>query len=82
VVFEDGAFGLIQAYQRRAWSREEAISTVFTKVDFVKLAEANGCRARRVDNEDEFKEAFAEALVAKQPYVLVVPVSYDTNWID
>jgi thiamine pyrophosphate-dependent acetolactate synthase large subunit-like protein len=82
VVFEDGAFGLIQAYQRRAWSQEEAISTVFKKVDFVKLAEANGCRARRANNEDEFKEAFVEALVAKQPYVLIVPVSYDTNWID
>ncbi|GAB4202967.1 MAG: acetolactate synthase large subunit [Coleofasciculaceae cyanobacterium] len=82
VVFEDGAFGLIQAYQRRAWSQEEAISTVFTKVDFVKLAEANGCRARRANNEDEFKEAFVEALVAKQPYVLIVPVSYNTNWID
>ena len=38
--------------------------------DYVKVAEALGCNAKRVTTQEEFESAFAEALSSKKPYVI------------
>lgn len=45
-------------------------TTLYDKVDFVKVAEAMGAKAKRVETIEEFEAAFKEAVDSNEPYLL------------
>ncbi len=45
-------------------------TTLYDKVDFVKLAEAMGAKAKRVETIEKVKLAFKEAVASNEPYLL------------
>ncbi|OGR88116.1 MAG: hypothetical protein A3J74_06710 [Elusimicrobia bacterium RIFCSPHIGHO2_02_FULL_57_9] len=75
VVLSDSAFGLIKHYRLRGgWPGGRELE--FSRVDFPKLAEANGCRGLKVENIAGFPAALKRALDSRRPALIEVPVSY------
>ncbi|MFC1889381.1 thiamine pyrophosphate-dependent enzyme, partial [Thermodesulfobacteriota bacterium] len=77
MIWEDGDYGLISWKQRVRFGRQ--VDTTFGNPDFVKLAEAFGCRGVRVDDSRDLAPALEEAFGSTVPCVLVIPVDYREN---
>ena len=72
VVFADGAFGNVKRIQSNVFQRE--IGTTLHNPDFVKLAEAFGVNATRVDSPQGLQSAVTSALRAGGPALIEVTV--------
>lgn len=77
MIWEDGEYGLISWKQETQFGRHTPLS--FGNPDFVKLAEAFGCRGIRVDYSQDLSEALEDAFSSETPCVLVVPIDYREN---
>ncbi|MFQ5457892.1 MAG: thiamine pyrophosphate-dependent enzyme, partial [Myxococcota bacterium] len=77
LVFRDGSYGLIRWKQLRRFGRESHVS--IGNPDFVRLAEAFGCRGYRVGGPGELGPILKEALAQKVPTVIDCPVDYEEN---
>ena len=62
--------GMVRQWQTLFYDRHYSATVLDDGVDYVKLAEAMGAKARRVTNREEFKEAFAWALTQREPVLL------------
>lgn len=72
VVFTDGSLSLIRFSQTRRGL--PAYGTDFSPPDFAGVARAHGIAATRVTTLDEVKVRTSQALAARAPYLLEVPV--------
>jgi acetolactate synthase-1/2/3 large subunit len=72
IVFNDQAFGSTKSDQQRNY-QGRIVETDLTNPDFVKLAEAFGAKGARA-NPEGLDRALREALDAKQPVVIEVPI--------
>ena len=70
VVINNHVLGMVRQWQTLFYEKHYSATVLDDGVDFVKLSEAMGAKARRVTSREEFEEAFAEALVCKKPFVL------------
>ena len=61
---------MVRQWQTLFYGERYSATTLTDKVDFVKVAEAMGAKAKRVSNIKEFEEAFAEALSVNEPYLI------------
>ncbi len=78
IVWEDGAYGLIQWKQDMHYHQHS--HTVLTYSDLVALAQSIGCHAKRIIAAAEFKSQLTWALANPDfPTVLIVPVDYSEN---
>jgi acetolactate synthase I/II/III large subunit len=77
VVFRDDAYGVIRWKQLSRYGRESGVA--FGNPDFVRLAEAFGCRGLRVGGADELVPALEAAFMGRTPCVVDVPVDYREN---
>ena len=77
VLFRDDAYGVIRWKQRTRYGRESGVA--FGNPDFVRLAEAFGCRGTRVEAADDLRPALDAALGSDGPYIVDVPVDYREN---
>ena len=77
LVMKDGSFGLIKHYQLKGHGRADSGTVEFGDVDFVKLAEANGCRGIRATSRTDLASSLRSAFESHQPTVIEVPVAYD-----
>ncbi|MDP3937494.1 MAG: acetolactate synthase large subunit [Deltaproteobacteria bacterium] len=77
IIFRDDGYGLIRWKQLRRFGRESHVS--FRNPDFLRLAEAFGCRGYRVQGPNELAPALREALSQKVPSVIECPVDYAEN---
>ncbi|WP_331352726.1 thiamine pyrophosphate-binding protein [Cellvibrio sp. UBA7671] len=77
IVMNNNAFKLIELYQARSNEPKDQNKQVVTlgSVDFVMLAEANGCRGIRVNNVDELDVAIRSHDRLK-PLLIEVPMEY------
>lgn len=57
-------------WQNLFYGERYSSTTLYDKVDFVKLAEAMGAKAKRVETIEEFEAAFKEAVASNEPYLL------------
>ena len=73
VVFNDGAYGNVLRDQKTRFNGR-SIGAELHNPDFVKLAEAYGARAARVDDADALEAAVVEALEVDAPTLIEVPV--------
>jgi acetolactate synthase-1/2/3 large subunit len=77
VIFHDDAYGVIRWKQLTRFGRESGVS--FGNPDFVRLAEAFGCRGLRVEDAGELIPALETAFTASVPCLVDVPVDYREN---
>ena len=70
VIINNHVLGMVRQWQNLFYEQHYSATVLDDGVDFVKLAEAMGCRAKRVTSREEFETAFAEALECKIPYVI------------
>ena len=72
VVFDNGAFGNVQADQVRIYGHGSG--TELRNPDFVAMAESFGALGLRATTPEELGSAMAEAVAAKRPTVITVPM--------
>ena len=70
VVIDNHVLGMVRQWQDLFYGQRYSHTTLRDKVDFVKVAEAMGCRAKRVTTIEEFEDAFKEALGAGEPFLI------------
>jgi len=75
IVMDNSAFELIHLYQKRHNKTPHSAMVKLEKVDFVKLAEANGCRGIRISSIAELEEAIQQH-DRTGPLVIEVPMRY------
>jgi acetolactate synthase-1/2/3 large subunit len=80
IVVDNGSFGTIRMHQEREYPARVS-GTGLANPDFVRLAEAFGWRAERVDASAQFEAAFARALASDGPTLLhlVLPTDVITS---
>ncbi|MCC2625734.1 MAG: thiamine pyrophosphate-dependent enzyme possible carboligase or decarboxylase [Burkholderiales bacterium] len=77
VVLNDNAFGMIKHCQFN--SRDDIFpkSVELGKVDFVKLANANGMAAEYLNNVDGLEALLNKAFASNKPFLIEVPINYN-----
>lgn len=77
VMMKDSAYGLIKHYQIRGGQQHDTNLVDFMSVDFVKLAEANGCRGISVKSSRNLGREIDRAFESGEPTLIEVPIRYD-----
>ncbi len=77
LIFNDGGYGSIRWKQQRRFGRTAGVD--FGNPDFVRLAEAFGCRGVRVESASGLRPALDAALASSVPVLLDCPVDYSEN---
>ena len=77
LIFNDRGYGVIRWKQQRRFGRVAGVD--FDNPDFVRLAEAFGCRGIRIDAAGALRPALAAALEASVPVLIDCPVDYSEN---
>jgi acetolactate synthase-1/2/3 large subunit len=77
VVWENRQYGSIVWKQDKKFGRHFGVD--FTNPDFVKLAEAFGLPARRVEAADDFAGHLQWALALDEPSLIVLPIDYSLD---
>ena len=75
IVMDNSAFELIHLYQQRHNTDINSDIVLLDKIDFVKLAEANGCQGVRIDSVQELANAISNH-DRTGPLVIEVPMRY------
>ena len=70
VVVNNHVLGMVRQWQTLFYGERYSSTTLTDKVDFVKVAEAMGAKAKRATNIQEFEAAFADALACNEPYLI------------
>jgi len=77
VVVNNHVLGMVRQWQNLFYGQRYSATVLNDAVDFVKLAEAMGAVGVRVTTQDEFKEAFANALTLGRPVVIDCQIDCD-----
>lgn len=77
MIWEDFSYGMIAWKQQNTFGRHTDLS--FGNPDFVKLAEAYGCKGIRVTRARELRPALDEAFRADRPCLVIIPIDYREN---
>jgi acetolactate synthase-1/2/3 large subunit len=77
LIFRDDAYGVIRWKQLNRYGRESGVE--FGNPDFVRLAQAFGCRGARVEAADELPAVLEAAFAGRGPCIVDVPVDYREN---
>jgi acetolactate synthase-1/2/3 large subunit len=77
LIFDDAGYGVIRWKQLKRFGRAAGVD--FGNPDFVKLAEAFGCRGVRIESAAALRPALEEALRAPVPVLIDCPVDYREN---
>ena len=70
VVINNHVLGMVRQWQTLFYGGRYSQTVLNDKVDFVKVAQALGCTAYRVETASEFREAFAKALETNGPVLI------------
>lgn len=74
ILLNNRCLGMVAQWQRRFYERNYAHSGLITKADFVKLAEAMGVPAVRLDKKEQMAEILEKALAAEGPVLVEVRI--------
>ncbi len=70
VVIDNHVLGMVRQWQDLFYGQRYSATTINDNVDYVKVAEGMGVKAKKVTTQEEFRAAFAEALESGEPYVI------------
>lgn len=84
VIVNNGYLSLIRQNQKYAYGYEYGVKLWYDDTgqkmtDFVKLAEAMGCKGERIDRAEQIEDAFKRAVSAQCPYVIDIIVERETD---
>ncbi len=77
VVINNHVLGMVRQWQNLFYGQRYSATVLNDAVDFVKLAEAMGAVGVRATTQEEFKEAFANALTMGRPVVIDCQIDSD-----
>ena len=77
VVINNHVLGMVRQWQTLFYEKHYSATVLDDGVDYVKLAEAMGAKARRVTTREAFEDAFKEALACKKPFVIDAIIDSD-----
>jgi acetolactate synthase-1/2/3 large subunit len=77
-IVNNGYLGMVRQWQELFWDRRYSQVKMTQNPDFVKLAEAYGCRGMRLGKGD-LRDGIREALAADGPVVVDIPVTAEEN---
>ena len=80
VVVNNHELGMVRQWQDLFYDERYSATVLRDAVDFVKLAEAMGAEGVRVATQEEFKEAFANALKSGHPVVIDCQIDLTIGW--
>ena len=67
IVFNNHVLGMVRQWQTLFYEKRYSQTVLEDKVDFVKVAEAMGCKSYRITKKEEVEPVLQEALAAKEP---------------
>lgn len=70
VIMNNHVLGMVRQWQSLFYEQHYSATILDDGADYVKLAEAMGCKAKRVTSREEFEIAFQEALTCEVPFVI------------
>lgn len=70
IVFNNHMLGMVHQWQELFYDRRYSATILNDRVDFVKVAEALGCKGIRVTKKEEFAPALQEAFACRGPVLL------------
>lgn len=70
VVLNNHVLGMVRQWQTLFYGERYSQTVLEDKVDFVKVAEAMGCKAYRITKKEEVEPVFKAALEAKEPILI------------
>ena len=79
LIMDNRCLGMVHQWQKLFYHERYSSTWLDACPDFVKLADAYGWRARRVEDPAEVDDAIAEMLSSVDPYLLDVVISRDQN---
>lgn len=77
VIFNNHVLGMVRQWQTLFYSQHYSATVLDDGMDYVKLAEAMGAKARRVTTREEFDGALREALDCELPFVIDAVIDSD-----
>ncbi len=77
IIINNHVLGMVRQWQTLFYGGRYSATVLRDKVDFVKVAEALGCKGIRVTRKEEVEPAIREAMAAGGPVVLDVQVDSD-----
>ncbi len=77
VIMNNHVLGMVRQWQTLFYEEHYSATILDDGVDFVKLAEAMGAKAKRVTDQSGFCAAFAEALESREPFVIDCIIAMD-----
>lgn len=77
VVINNHVLGMVRQWQTLFYGQRYSATVLNDAVDFVKLAEAMGAVGMKATTQEEFKEAFANALTVGRPVVIECQIDSD-----
>lgn len=79
MIMDNRCLGMVRQWQRLFYDERYSSTLLDANPDFVKLADAYGWQADRVDRPEQLEDALKRMLAADGPYLLDVVVSRDQN---
>ena len=77
IVFNNHVLGMVHQWQELFYDRRYSATILNDRVDFVKVAEALGCKGIRVTKKEELQEALAKAIELNTTVVLDCMIDSD-----
>ena len=77
VIVNNHVLGMVRQWQDLFYEKRYSATVLDDGVDFVKLAEAMGAKGYRVTSQEEFNEAFKEALESEVPVLIDCIINCD-----
>ena len=77
LIIDNRALGMVHQWQSLCYNKRYSITELADNPDFVKLADAYGWRARRVEKPEDVDAALDEMLASKEPFLLDVMIPRD-----
>ena len=77
IIVNNHVLGMVRQWQTLFYEQHYSATVLDDGVDYVKIAEAMGAKARRVTSREEFDDALQEALSCRQPFVIDALVDSD-----
>ena len=77
LIIDNRALGMVHQWQSLFYNKRYSVTELADNPDFVKLADAYGWRARRVEKPEDVDVALDEMLASKEPFLLDVMIPRD-----
>ncbi len=79
LIMDNNALGMVHQWQKLFYGGRYSQTILEPVPDFVKLADAYGWDAKRIENPSDVKGAIEEMLLSKRPYLLDVAISKEQS---